>query len=798
MKYSTLTIAIVLSFQLAYGQNPNFNLTQVSNVIYPEGCADIWGYVDGDGNEYAIIGTNEATVVLDLIDPSAPNQIYRVEGSTTIWRDMKSWDNYIYSICDNCPDGLIIIDMTDPNNITHKQVTTMLNTVSGNMETLGAFHNIFVDEFGYLYSCGSDLNNGGVVVMDVVTDPWNPVIVGFADARYSHDMYVRDNIIYSSDVYSGFFSIMDATDKTDIRRLATQGTTGDFTHNAWLSDNSDYLFTTDEVDNGALDAYDIRDLNDIKRIDVYQPPSSIGEDVIPHNAHVYNDYVVVSWYTDGVKVIDAQHPDNLVEVASFDTWSGGNGGFSGNWGAYPFLPSGLLLLSDISTGLHVLQPNYERASYLEGHVTDMLSGDNITQVQVDILGERPNLSNSNNFGLYKTGIAEAGSLDVKFSHPFYLDTIVNVPLTGDSLTVLDIRMKPRFEQVNILGLVMDQNGNPLPNTRVDLSNDNVALNYSLVSNGNGELDAVVFDLPYEISSGKWGYGDTLFNITDIPDGPIAISLPGTGENYSDRFIIDQGWLVENNAITGYWERGVPEGTDFQGPLNPGNDSPNDLGDNCYGTGLVGNSPFDNDVDGAFNILGTPKIALQGDETSVSLDFDYWYREVDIGNGFLDSLSVVVVLDDMVVGQALKIDVSDVEWRSAVTTDLLSLFDFWPVVGDLQVAFIIGDGPPSGPIEAAVDNVSIVLERNVATKAEPTQSASIHVYPNPVRDNLTIDLSEYAGTIKSISIYDLSGREVMKNEKVDMVNQLIFDYPQGVYVLQLIDESGKAFTKKLVR
>ncbi|MEZ4982763.1 MAG: hypothetical protein R2769_14490 [Saprospiraceae bacterium] len=43
-------------------------------------------------------------------------------------------------------------------------------------------------------------------------------------------------------------------------------------------------------------------------------------------------------------------------------------GFNGAWGAYPFLPSQTVLISDINSGLYVLQPNYVRACWLEGTV----------------------------------------------------------------------------------------------------------------------------------------------------------------------------------------------------------------------------------------------------------------------------------------------------------------------------------------------------------------------------------------------------------------------------------------------
>ena len=88
---------------------------------------------------------------------------------------------------------------------------------------------------------------------------------------------------------------------------------------------------------------------------------------IPYNTHfisttyeylnpIASSYLVTSYYTSGVTVIDASNPYNLQEVAFFDTSPNYSGSeFEGCWGAYPYLPSGLILASDQQTGLHILE-----------------------------------------------------------------------------------------------------------------------------------------------------------------------------------------------------------------------------------------------------------------------------------------------------------------------------------------------------------------------------------------------------------------------------------------------------------
>ena len=689
----SLLFFVIIASTATFCQNPDFNLTQVSQVVYPEGCNDIWGYVDDNGVEYAVLGTRTATVVLNLEDPANPQQIYRVDGSMTTWRDMKTWDNYIYSVCDNCPDGLVIIDMTDPVTPTHKIVLDIPDMVNGGTERLGAVHNIFIDEFGFLYLAGGDQINGGVVVIDVHTDPWNPAIVGYGPARYSHDVYVRNNLAYSADIYNGFFSVLDVTDKSDIQQLATQNTISLFTHNAWLSDDSNYLYTTDEVDFAYIESYDVSDLTDIKRVDIYRPPSTEHLGVTPHNVHVFNDYLVVSYYTDGIKIIDAQYPDNLIEVGSFDTYLTGSGGTNGLWGAYPFLPSGLVLISDMINGLYVLQPNYVRASYLQGKVTDAITDANITEVKIDILGTQPNIEQTNNFGTYKTGIADEGMIDVMFSHPSYRDTIVNVSLSSDSITILDVKMTPRNSYVVLTGKLTSADGVPLPNE--DIYFDAQTASFSFTTDVAGDYSGFIFDgMVYEVSAGSWGFGDTLMTVADVSGGLVDITLPGKGRYYQDRFLTDQGWMVDNMAVTGDWERGTPVGSDFQGQLNPDGDSPFDVGDKCYGTGLEGNTPFDNDVDGVYNTLWSPEFFLHSEILGLTLSFDYWFRASDINGTPNDTLEVEVYLDGVLMGRVAALSESDVVWRSYTSENLLNAF---PLVGNVQFAFIIGD--PEDPAQS---------------------------------------------------------------------------------------------------
>ena len=207
---------IILLFLASMGLNAQdaLNMELLSNLTYNESLSDIWGYVAPNGDEYAIVGTRTTTSVVDLRDPRNPVEVASIEGATSVWRDMKQFGEFVYVTADQGADGLLVIDMSGaPNNITSElwQPEIEINGVTGVLERC---HNIFIDENGYGYLAGCRLNSGGPLIIDLFTTPGSPQFVGASDPRYSHDVMVQDDIMYSSDINSDFFSVIDVSDKT--------------------------------------------------------------------------------------------------------------------------------------------------------------------------------------------------------------------------------------------------------------------------------------------------------------------------------------------------------------------------------------------------------------------------------------------------------------------------------------------------------------------------------------------------------------------------------------------------------
>ena len=284
-----------------------------------------------------------------------------------------------------------------------------------------------------------------MVIVDVFTDPDNPEFVAAGPSMYAHDVFVRDNLMYSSEIYQGRAAIYDVSDKENISLLGSQNTPASFTHNIWLSDNSQVMFTTDEVGNAPVTAYDISDMDNIEELDQYRPIATLGEGVLPHNVHVWQDWLIISYYADGGIIVDASRPDNLIEVGNFDTFFG-EAGF-GAWGAYPFLPSGIVLVTDTGNGLFILDANYVRACWLEGLITDASTGFPINGADVEILSSQPNAASSDASGNYAGGQAIPGTFEVVYSANGYFPQTIEVELINGEVTIQDVALIPESQVI---------------------------------------------------------------------------------------------------------------------------------------------------------------------------------------------------------------------------------------------------------------------------------------------------------------------------------------------------------------
>lgn len=385
-----LLFFLVLSNSLV-AQDGDLNMKIIAHVPAPSGGSGIWHYVDRNGIEYAAIGTRDALEIYSLEDPSKPILRASVKGVNTIWREVYAYQDYIYAVTDNASDGVIIVNMKNaPGTITSKFWTTSI-TANNQTANITTCHTVYVDDKGILCLNGCRPWQG-VLFFDLNQDPDNPKFLGAETTRYCHDMFMRRDTLYSSEIYEGLMTAYDVRDKSKPVEINGVKTPFAFTHNNWPSDDNRYMFTTDEKENAYVAAYDISDIHNIKLLDQWRPKDTEGTGVIPHNTRYLDGYLITSYYTDGVKIIDAHRPENLIEVGSVDTYSGNLTGFHGCWGVSPFLPSKTIVASDIEGGLFVIKPQYIRACYLEGIVRDSFTDEVISNVVVRLITPRKTMN----------------------------------------------------------------------------------------------------------------------------------------------------------------------------------------------------------------------------------------------------------------------------------------------------------------------------------------------------------------------------------------------------------------------
>ncbi len=790
MKYIFCLLLIAISTN-TYSQN----LQLRANLSYGStSLSNIGGYTDSLDNEYALVGTYNGLDVVDVTDPANPVIRFSVTGTQSDWREVKTYRKYAY-IATEGGGGLTVVDLSNlPASINQKQYTGD-GVISGQLDAIHALHCDTAKGFLYLYGCS--FNQGNTVFIDL-QDPWNPVYAGeyvfpgSGSDIYVHDGFAMNDTLYEGHIYPGFFAVVDVTNKSNPILLATQTTPTSYTHNTWLSDDHRTLFTTDENSGSFLGAYDVSDLSNIRELSRYQ--TNPGSGAIVHNTHILNDYAVTSWYKEGVVIVDVARPANPIEVGRYDTYPQGSGdGFNGCWGVFPFLPSGTVVASDIDNGLFVLTPTYIRGCYLEGVVTDSITGTLLSGALVEVLVA--NLSRTSDAsGEFRTGTAAAGSYDIQVSRPgYYTKIITGISLSNGVLTNLNIQLAP-LPNYPFSGVVTDSlTGLPVTNVTVVLeSND---LTYTATSNSNGlfTFPGVVLDT-YTMITGKWGYQTSCKSITLVQSMPIdAILAPG----YYDDFTLDFGWSVmgsSNNA----WERGEPVGT-YNGnnvEINPEDDVTGDCGTKCFVTDN-GGAPYNaNDVDNGNTILTSPVFDATIYQNPI---LNYYRRYLDIDGVGQPNDSMRITISNGSTSVRLETiaenDPTNGTWQFAS----FPLQSYITLTANMQFSVEVYDDAPGNIVEGALDEFSVTGIIITGIESPKNNSQALQVFPNPFFENFTIDIKDISGSAGGeVLLKDILGKTVFqKHISGNTTFNIGSDLSPGIYMLSWNDGKNSV-VRKLIK
>jgi choice-of-anchor B domain-containing protein len=401
---------------------------------------DIWGWTSPAGEEYALSTHSGGIAIVRVTDPENPEFLGRIESQSpfdfrNIWGDAATFGVYGYFVTEIDDSNIVIVDLSglDALAAVENPFTELVAPVFFfNGGGYDGSHNVTINEDpGFAYLAGVHLKEGtannacgaaeptrfNTLILDLMADPTNPSVVACIENAGESDIYVVNYTGPDSD-YAGYeiafvfdgrdregqaanppnpvggkTLIWDVTDKSNIIEIASFRTPGmTFSNAGWTTEEQDFLFTTDNIDELVLADWpitplftqppaettnkprtgtyiiDIRDLDNPLFLQRFEN-NTVGLD---QNLMVKDDKLYLASHTSGTRVMqiarDTDSNVTLQEIAKMDTeprlpgkilninqennWGTS---FLGQWGIYALFDSGTIIASDINNGLIVMR-----------------------------------------------------------------------------------------------------------------------------------------------------------------------------------------------------------------------------------------------------------------------------------------------------------------------------------------------------------------------------------------------------------------------------------------------------------
>ena len=328
---------------------------------------DVYGWYDGvKQREYAILCGIDSIYFFDVTQPEQPVLCATQAGKSTGCRNRSvlTYGHYAYAVADQGNSSLQVFDL--------RYLPDSVSKVYDSDSLCIRAHTIVVDTFSArLYLCHNKRRHpqNGQLIMEALTilsvqQPEQPVYLGTLQPPVSegtplfdfvHDAAAYRDTVFCSTGSSGLF-IYDLGNVLQpvIIRAITEYPEKGFNHSPAYDPQRKLLSFTDESAGTAVKLYSTSNFTSWQQRSLFR--SSTG--ALAHKSYFKGDTLWVAYYHDGVWVFDVRNPDQVQPLAWYDTFEQTDyNGILGCWGVYPYLPSGIVLASDMSNGLFILRPD---------------------------------------------------------------------------------------------------------------------------------------------------------------------------------------------------------------------------------------------------------------------------------------------------------------------------------------------------------------------------------------------------------------------------------------------------------
>lgn len=311
---------------------------------------DVYGMVV-KGKEYAALGSTEGVHIID-IDAMKQVAFYpgKATGNTIIHRDYKTYKNYLFAVCDEGISSMQVFDLNYLPDSLHL-------VYESSPQVFIQANKIFIDTAKatlYAATAKSISSADQMRVYDISTPTAPQLIIQYNNHDNIHDMYVRNDTAFCSASFYGY-EVVDCSSHTGWQQIG--GMTGypsqGYNHSSWIGSNGIGVMT-DETHGLPVKVIDARNIINLQVTGLFSPRPG-DSTCIPHMPYIVDHFAFIAYYFDGLQIYDIADPAQPKQAGFYDTYMQPSfKGFAGAWGCYPFLPSGRILVSDMQTGLYVL------------------------------------------------------------------------------------------------------------------------------------------------------------------------------------------------------------------------------------------------------------------------------------------------------------------------------------------------------------------------------------------------------------------------------------------------------------